>query len=201
MISDLVDLVESFKVKLSLWMRQLDSNDFQHFATLQKVEVPDENVPSYVENLQSLLHEFEKRFPNMRDTVEMKLFTNPFTTDAMSADLQGPLQLELIDLHTDTRAKNVFVLNAHCDPLTFWKYLAEADSTERKYQGLIRNSLKLVCMFGSTYVIEQTFSVMNINKSKCRSNLSDCSLSNILRVHTASDLVPRLEKLCKITNE
>lgn len=49
-------------------------------------------------------------------------------------------------------------------------------------------------MFGSTYICEQTFSIMNINKSKLRSRLTDKNLEAILKISTSS-IEPNIPKL------
>ncbi len=51
-------------------------------------------------------------------------------------------------------------------------------------------------LFGSTYLCEQTFSLMNLNKSKLRSKITDSDLHNILSL-SVSQLQPNLEKLLK----
>uniref|UniRef100_A0A3B4XNQ5 Ig-like domain-containing protein n=1 Tax=Seriola lalandi dorsalis TaxID=1841481 RepID=A0A3B4XNQ5_SERLL len=43
---------------------------------------------------------------------------------------------------------------------------------------------KMLSLFGSTYLCEKTFSVMNINKSRVRTRLSDSHLRDVLRVKT-----------------
>lgn len=49
-------------------------------------------------------------------------------------------------------------------------------------------------MFGSTYICEQTFSVMNLNKSKLRSKLTDKHLESVLRIST-TNINPNIPKL------
>ena len=54
--------------------------------------------------------------------------------------------------------------------------------------------MKLLVMFGSTYICEQTFSTMNINKTKLRSNLTDVHVQCLLRIST-SDMQPEFKQL------
>ncbi|CAI9725740.1 Hypothetical predicted protein [Octopus vulgaris] len=49
-------------------------------------------------------------------------------------------------------------------------------------------------LFASTYICEQTFSIMKINKGKNRSLLTDSNLQSVLRIST-SNLTPNFDKL------
>ena len=53
---------------------------------------------------------------------------------------------------------------------------------------------KVLSEFGSTYLCEQTFSVMSMNKTQLRSNLTDNNLCSILRL-AAIKLEPNIEKV------
>ena len=54
--------------------------------------------------------------------------------------------------------------------------------------------MKLLVLFGSTYICEQTFSTMNINKTKLCSNLTDVHLQSLLRIST-SNMQPEFKQL------
>ena len=56
---------------------------------------------------------------------------------------------------------------------------------------------KILCMFGTTYLCEQAFSVMNINKTKLRSKMTHRHLNDFMKVQTAQNLFPDVEKLVK----
>ena len=51
-------------------------------------------------------------------------------------------------------------------------------------------------LFGSTYICEQTFSIMKFTKSRYRSSLTDDHLSAVLRIST-SDIQPDFDALVK----
>lgn len=57
---------------------------------------------------------------------------------------------------------------------------------------------KILCMFGTTYLCEQAFSVMNINKSKVRNRLTQGHLHDIMKIATAQKLVPDVDRLVKV---
>jgi len=50
-------------------------------------------------------------------------------------------------------------------------------------------------MFGATYLCEQVFLVMNINKTKLRSRLIHAHLNDMLKVAAAQDLTPDIDTL------
>ena len=54
--------------------------------------------------------------------------------------------------------------------------------------------LIILCIFGTIYLWEQAFSVLNINKSKLPSQMTDGHLNYIMKVTTAQNLVPDVDK-------
>ena len=70
------------------------------------------------------------------------------------------------ELQCDSNYKHLFsTIN---DALTFYKQL---DMT--KYKNLRQHAVRIARLFGSTYLCEQAFSKMNVNKSSLRSSLTD----------------------------
>ena len=65
-----------------------------------------------------------------------------------------------------------------------------------KFQNLKKIARKMFVLFASTYICEQTFSIMKVNKSKTRSLLTDSNLQSVLRIST-SNLAPNFNKLVK----
>ena len=55
---------------------------------------------------------------------------------------------------------------------------------------------KFLTLFGSTYICEQAFSSLQINKSKNRSLLTDINLHCVMRIST-SKLAPSFKKIVK----
>jgi len=58
---------------------------------------------------------------------------------------------------------------------------------------------KMLILFGSTYVCEQTFCIMSINKAHHRCKLSSQHLGSILR-KTTTNLTPYFDALAKTGN-
>ena len=63
-----------------------------------------------------------------------------------------------------------------------------------KFQNVKRFARKMFVLFASTYICEQTFSVMKVNKSKNRSLITDSNLHSMLRIST-SNMSPDYDKL------
>jgi len=96
------------------------------------------------------------------------------------------LQLELIDLQCDSTLKEKFQSES------IDKFYASLN--ESKFANLRKMAMKLLVLFGSTYICEQTFSTMNINKTNLRSNLTDVHVQSLLRIST-SDMQPEFKQL------
>ncbi|MGH0162498.1 UNVERIFIED_CONTAM: hypothetical protein FKN15_042874 [Acipenser sinensis] len=62
------------------------------------------------------------------------------------------------------------------------------------YKEPILAALKLLSLFGCTYICEQVFSLMKLNKSHLRTRLTDDDLHAVLRVATTS-LEPNIPQL------
>lgn len=175
LISDLVSVVRDFETKLSLFKIQFKIADLSQFPTCKILFPPDEvqDVCSqYVPDFTKLEEEFRKRFPHLRDDQpRFQLFTDPF---AIAPDEVAPaLQMELIELQCSD-----FQKKQHREKILLNFY---ADRDGAKFPNLKQHAIKISSLFGSTYVCEQTFSVMKLNKSKLRSNLTDEHLHDILR--------------------
>ena len=96
------------------------------------------------------------------------------------SDLPINIQLEIIDMQCDSDLKNEFAEN---DLNKFHQYLLPG------YPNLTAHAAKLLSMFGTTYLCEQVFSVMSINKINFRSRLTDTNLNHILKL-TVTQNVP-----------
>ena len=98
-----------------------------------------------------------------------------------AATQPSEIQLELCDLQNDQ-----FLLTKKMEnPENFWKFVSK-----ESFPMLENAALKLFSMFGSTYICECAFSVMNIIKSKCRNQLGNntMALQDCLRMATTNIL-------------
>lgn len=147
-------------------------------------------MDQYSQLLQNLITEFNNRFEDFHKMNEMEfpIFNNPFNFEASQAPVH--LQMELIDLQSDSILNEKF---KEVNALTFYtQYFKSLDS----YPELKKHAARILCMFGSTYLCEQMFSVMKINKNKHRTRLTNEHLQSILKINT-TNMIPDINELVK----
>uniref|UniRef100_A0A3P9LFQ4 HAT C-terminal dimerisation domain-containing protein n=1 Tax=Oryzias latipes TaxID=8090 RepID=A0A3P9LFQ4_ORYLA len=134
------------------------------FPSLREVNVEVDRLPEYGELLRNLNKEFDLRFVDFKKTAaDMELFSPPFS---VSPDLAPEhLQMELIEFQCDTELRRKFVSLPLRD---FYPHVSV-----QRYPQMRKNAQVMLSLFGSTYICEQTFSLMNLNKIKLRGTLTD----------------------------
>ncbi|XP_066941420.1 general transcription factor II-I repeat domain-containing protein 2B-like [Macrobrachium rosenbergii] len=179
--------IRSFKLKLSLWETQLSNGDTSHFPCLTAMHVTGLNadLDQYKDKITGLLQEFERRFQIFSELEnEFAFFRSPFTVKA--SDMPADIQLEVIDLQCDSNMKQKF---ASVGLDTFYQYLLPG------YPKLTSLAAKILSMFGTTYLCEKAFSVMNLNKTKHHSRLTNGHLNDIVKCVATQDLKPDIDVL------
>ncbi|CAB3221837.1 unnamed protein product [Arctia plantaginis] len=179
LISQLYAHVASFQCKLTLFRSQLNSGNYHHFPNYKKMAKKFNTTAmnfSYVEKLDILIQSFQDRFSEFKKVKPLlDIFSNPFTISVKNAP--ESMQLEIIDIQNDQ------------DLLNFYRCI-----DKNTYKELRINALKCASLFGSTYTCEQTFSILNNNKTKNRNRLANESLEAVLRVAT-SKFEPNIKKI------
>ena len=138
----------------------------------------------YEDQIKILIDSFSDRFSDFEKCkLQIDLFSNPFSVDVTLAPENA--QLELIDLQSSDFQKNEFQEKALLD---FYKNLPD------EFSFLKNNASMYATMFGSTYICEQTFSLMTLNKSKTRNRLTDENLSAVLHIATAT-VEPNIKRI------
>ncbi|KAL3980946.1 trypsin [Sarotherodon galilaeus] len=186
-VHDMHTNVKAFKSKLALFSRQILNKSFTHFPTLAMLKEAGAKVKKYSESLDALHREFCRRFLDF-DKIDksLRLVAFPLSQDPETAPEE--LQLELIDLQSDPALKEKFSSLKLND---FYASLNDA-----AFPNLRRKAQMMLALFGSTFVCEQTFSVMNINKASHRFKLTDLHFRSILRIATTK-LTPDFDALAK----
>ncbi|XP_028253675.1 general transcription factor II-I repeat domain-containing protein 2 [Parambassis ranga] len=180
-------LVKAFMTKLQLLSRQLESNTLTHMQTLKEVTPSADHLRRYSSMLGALHGEFSRRFEDLRTIEdEMHMISSPFTYSVDNAPTD--VQLELIDLQSDAVLAEHFKSGSLLD---FYSTLKEEN-----FPNMRRHAQKMLVLFGSTYICEQTFSMMKFAKSTHRSSLTDDHLSAVLRIST-SNIQPDFDALVK----
>uniref|UniRef100_UPI0037E99D8B general transcription factor II-I repeat domain-containing protein 2-like n=1 Tax=Semicossyphus pulcher TaxID=241346 RepID=UPI0037E99D8B len=185
LISTLFDNVKAFQRKLELLQGQLKQGDLTHFPACKAlVDDTDTDGRRVLRHLRSdknhnlikkLREEFDHRFSDFRDHEKsFNLFQNPFS--CVPEEEPAEMQFELIDLQESSEARAAY---RDKNLIEFYKGLSPST-----YPALRQHAIRMVSLFGSTYICEQTFSTMAINKSKLRSRLTDGHLHAVLRIAT-----------------
>uniref|UniRef100_A0A3P9LRR7 Uncharacterized protein n=1 Tax=Oryzias latipes TaxID=8090 RepID=A0A3P9LRR7_ORYLA len=117
---------------------------------------------------------------------DMELFSQPFSVSPDS--VPEHLQMELIEFQCDTELRRKFVSLPLRD---FYPHVSK-----QRYPQMRKNAQVMLSLFGSTYICEQTFSLMNLNKIKLRGTLTDSHLQDILTL-SVSKLQPNIQSLIK----
>ena len=188
-VTQYYDSVRSFKLKLSLWETQLAESNAAHFPCLRDMCATQHvaDMKRFKDKITGLTQEFEQRFQVFGELKkDFKVFCSPFTVNAF--DLPINIQLEIIDLQCDSDLKGKF---AAVGLDTFYQHLLPG------YPNLTALAAKVLCMFGTTYLCEQVFSVMSINKTKLRSRLTHKHLNDILKLAATENVTPDIDALVK----
>ncbi|KAK1890479.1 General transcription factor II-I repeat domain containing protein 2A [Dissostichus eleginoides] len=187
MLPDLVQSVFAFVNKLKLFKTHLQKGELAHFPSLLKAgaqatgSTRKKQTARYATLVETLQENFATRFHDLHvKRPQITFLVDPFNaeTDCLKAPLvkdEAVAELEMIELSEDDRLKPVLREGT----LEFWKTVPI-----EKYPNVKRAALKLLSMFGSTYVCESVFSTLKHVKSKHRSVLTDTHVRELLRVAT-----------------
>ena len=148
--------MKPFTIQLNLLSHQVEEGNLIHFPVLKSIAV-DLKLNKYSRQLDALKNEFERRFSDFKTLEkEFMLVTAPSSFDCAKAP--NDRQMELIDMQCDLTLKETFL---NVVPKDFFGGLSED-----KFPRLKDFVKKMLVLFGSTYICEQTLSTMSITKSK-----------------------------------
>jgi putative ubiquitin-RnfH superfamily antitoxin RatB of RatAB toxin-antitoxin module len=178
--------VSAFRIKLSLFHSQITNNNTCHFSNCDEIfKKYNMNSNQYGIYIQQLQQSFNVRFEDLdRYKILFSTFANPF--EASHENAESKFQLELIDIQCNEELKSKF---NEGDLMNFYRCLP----TEN-FPNLLQNAALCGSLFGSTYICEQTFSIMKLNKSNQRNRLTNENLNAVVRVAT-TNITPDVKKL------
>ncbi|CAN7944194.1 unnamed protein product [Ixodes hexagonus] len=106
--------------------------------------------------------------------------------------------MELLELQANTVLKQKF---EDVGVPKFYKFLDEAN-----FPSLRQQAVRIIAMFGSTYLREQLFSLLKVNKSTLRSRMTDEHLRSIMRIVSAQGLKADIDfliaaKRCQVSSQ
>ncbi|KAL4720555.1 hypothetical protein ACJJTC_002356 [Scirpophaga incertulas] len=96
-----------------------------------------------------------------------------------------------IDYDNDWRVDCAFLVDIN-------KHLTDVNVNQSldNYPELKKHAARILCMFGSTYLCEQMFPVMKINKNKHRTRLTNEHLQSVPKIIT-TNMIPDINELVK----
>uniref|UniRef100_A0A096MCD0 HAT C-terminal dimerisation domain-containing protein n=1 Tax=Poecilia formosa TaxID=48698 RepID=A0A096MCD0_POEFO len=168
-VHEMNSLVKAFMRKIQFLSRQLESNNLTHMQTLKEVTPSADHLCRYSAMLGALHDEFSRRFKDLR-TMESKMhmISSPFTFSV--DDASSDVQLELIVLGENFKTGSLL---DSCSSLK-----------EENFPNIRKHAQKMFVLFGSTYICEQTFSVMKLAKRRVKGILLNDSLSPVPSITT-----------------
>lgn len=185
LIHNMFNVIKAFERKLALWQTQLRTGVLVNFPTMRSRNIS--NFGKYIDLLKNLKEAFNNRFQDARKFEKsFELFSVPFHVDVET--VPENFQMELIDIQSNSELKVKF---SDVPLLDFYKLYLPKEMTNIR-----DHAMRMTTLFGSTYVCEQSFSVMKQVKSKERSLLTDGHLEAIMRI-AISNIEPDIEKLTK----
>ena len=180
MLLDLVQSVFAFINKLKVFKAHFEKGELTHFLTLLKANgqvtsATLNNQRARYATLVEHLHEsLVSRFHELQlNRSQITFLVDPFNAEkdcfkALLVTDEAAAELEMIDLYEEVQLKPVLREGA----IWFWKMVPL-----EKYPNVTRAALKILCMFGSTYMCESVL-------SKHQSVMTDTHLKELLRVAT-----------------
>ena len=118
----------------------------------------------YPADITCLDDEFQRRFEDFAiNEKEFMFLSSPLSVDPVYPP--GNLKLELIELQTDDECRS------RQQQLSLIYFYRQPD--KEIFQEIQTFAKKMLYLFGSTYLCEQAFSVIHVNKNRVRTILSD----------------------------
>ena len=109
-VNKMFEYISALILKLNLLKEQLAQKKAVHFPCLSTRPVATVDHAKYSALLNNLIEKFETRFEDFRrNSVDMKVFGNPFEVDY--SIVPHAFQMELIDIQNNTDLKTAFGQN------------------------------------------------------------------------------------------
>ncbi|CAK1589281.1 unnamed protein product [Parnassius mnemosyne] len=169
-------------MKIKLFIKHIDEKKLDHFPNCKEaVEEAGINFHWKIDKMKDILIQLQSQFSDRFGDFEkvsskLKVFANPFSCDI--EEVPSNLQMNMIDLQSNDVLKSTFYELK--DLVKFYGSLPSDFDELKKF------AQQFITIFGSTYLCEQTFSIVNYRKNKCASRLTDEHLRAILRIATTN---------------
>jgi hypothetical protein len=169
--------IDNFITCLKTFENKLNLNDLSNFKNMGILKEENKSIvidfKKFAESTQKLKNNFIERFADFQ-----KLRKNiDLLKDPINCSLDNFNDLIKKDLEK-LRSEHIFGQISY--GIDFWKNLPD------EYSNLKSEILKLFSMFSTTYMCEQTFSVLKHIKSAYRNSLTDLNLESLLRISSSN---------------
>lgn len=203
LVCELMSDVKSFSRKLALFINDLGlGNECLHFPNLNKIISSDNetDVGQFKTFITDLESEFQKRFADFKkieNVVEILSSIYSLHPDGewsneaaiVFGSDKATLQMEMIDFQENTVLKHK---QSEVSSEEFWiKFVCG-----NKYPELQKLALKLLTLFGSTYICEAAFSKMKFIKNKFRSRLTTEHLQDLMSI-ACTNFTPNFRQIIR----
>ncbi|GAB1607359.1 EPM2A-interacting protein 1-like [Argonauta hians] len=197
--STLFEFTKTTRQKLQLLQNHLKDEDLAQFTTCRTLL--DDGLKVYKDGLtlnknETILetfasHRYTQIIQRAIDFLDFKehsealdIYISPFAISPLEAP--SSLQLELADLQKQTHFKYLF-----CEKslINFYK-----DLPNNEYPKVRHHARQMASLFGSTYICEKTFTMMNINHSSLKNKFTGTDHHPYLRILT-SNYYPSMEHI------
>lgn len=173
-----------FITRLSVIRSELSRADYSSMSTLQRCEVSDEILLVFVNHLDMLIADFNRRFDDLRNMTFPDWLVQPMLCSI--EEVEPPLRNEVSELQQDLSVGCLF----RCKGQMAWLAL----ETTEKYPTLSAKAQLLLLPFPTSYLVESGFSAVTDIVTKKRNRLNICDRGDLRLKLT--ELKPRIEKLC-----
>lgn len=186
-VTELVEQMHVFQVKLNLFETDLRTGRLLHFPTLRKcTSSPTQVTDVMTDFIVRLKANFSGRLDGLALPTEVMSFArDPFSVstegdlsirakEVVPSTDEGKFILELVDMQSSLARAQDLRTNR---PAKFW-----TDVNTHQFPNVKKVAVVILSMFGSTYTCESSFSHMNSIKSSSRCSLTDNTLHHCLRI-------------------
>ena len=188
LITVLLDNVRGFQNKLTLFRNHMKECKLIHFKTMSSLvnefQIPPPNFHERYENYLDVLSN------NFDENKNLLYFVNRFLL------MQRSLMMIQISSLRSWTFRVAQILKPHSENYPWKNFRLVISLNKDQFPKIMENAYFWTVQFGSTYVCEQSFSLMKLTKSKHRSRLTDGHLDCALRL-AISQIVPNLDELVK----
>ena len=182
-IFEMYDIIKNLKNNVKKWINNIDQgnvSDFKYLDNFLKNNSQEINLDDIKFTLVNLDNELGKKFKDFeKEEIYFNIYINPFKIENYPDIFKNELdQLKILYNEKDIG-----------DILNFYRKL------HSQFYNLKENAYLINCYFASTYVCEQSFSMLKLRKNSLSSTIADKNLSSCLRLILTRTFIPNVNEI------